>query len=202
MKKNNLAVYKPIFINFSAQTTANETQDIIMQKLDKRRKGKATLMSFFGFRRSKKKTKPLSFHFVVCRANYTVYSKNMFLGVYGPPPEQNFVIFIDDLSMPQKEVFGAQPPIEILRQAADQKIWYDRREIVPIELVDIQVISQKVTLRMVVNPLLVVSANLFLIGEFPSYPMMVIPYPVDLVEGPLPQLSTATNSLNRKELYW
>lgn len=112
----------------------------------------------------------------------------MFIGVYGPPPEQNFVIFIDDLSMPQKEVFGAQPPIEILRQAADQKVWYDRKEIVPIELVDIQVINQKVTLRVVVSPLLAVSVNLFLIGEFPSCPMhmVVIPYPVDLVEGPCP----------------
>ena len=57
-------------------------------------------------------------------------------GVYGPPMGKKCIVFVDDLNMPTKEEYGAQPPIELLRQYMDHGGWYDNKEKVFRNIVD------------------------------------------------------------------
>ncbi|KAL0228525.1 hypothetical protein RCL1_004668 [Eukaryota sp. TZLM3-RCL] len=77
-----------INVTFSAQSSANRTQDMLESKLEQKRKG--------------------------------------FLGPAGLAKKA--ILFIDDLNMPKKEVYGAQPPVELLRQILDYKGFYEREK--------------------------------------------------------------------------
>lgn len=87
-------------INFSAHSSSAQTHEIVMSKLDRRRKG-----------------------------------------VYGPTMGKKCILFVDDLSMPLKETYGAQPPIELLRHWLDHGYWFDPKDTTTLYLVDILMIA-------------------------------------------------------------
>lgn len=54
------------------------------------------------------------------------------------------ILCIDDLNMPAKEMYGAQPPIELLRQWVDHHHWYDTKDTSKINIEDVLFLSAMV----------------------------------------------------------
>ncbi|XP_058067045.1 dynein axonemal heavy chain 12 [Anopheles bellator] len=100
MSKMEQEKCQPTFITFTTQITANQTQDLIVSKLIKKKRG-----------------------------------------VFGPPNGKTCVLFIDDMNMPVKEAYGAQPAIELMRQYFDQGHWYDLRDTTKVYLRNILVMA-------------------------------------------------------------
>ncbi|KAL1510265.1 hypothetical protein AB1Y20_006588 [Prymnesium parvum] len=104
------AKYEPIMMAFSAQTSANQTQDILDNKFEKRRQGldKNTGLQFT---------------------------------MWGPMLGKQFVVFLDDFNMPKRETYGAQPPVELMRQMVDHGGWYDRKTFRIKRVVDVTLLG-------------------------------------------------------------
>lgn len=100
MNKLDPEAYHPAFITFTVMITANQTQNLVLSKLMKLKRG-----------------------------------------VYGPPKGKTCIIFVDDMNMPAKEVYGAQPPIELLRQFFDYGHFFDLKDTSKLFLRDILVLA-------------------------------------------------------------
>lgn len=63
-------------------------------------------------------------------------------GKFGPPKgKERTIMFIDDMNMPAKDIYGSQAPIELIRQYFDKKHWYDYKDTSKIYLYDLMLIA-------------------------------------------------------------
>lgn len=95
---NSEGLISNLMFTFSAKTSSHQVQAQITGKLNNLRRDKIT---------------PFGVEKVHC-----LIPKNT---------PRSLVVYIDDVNMPEVEQYGAQPPIELLRQTIDQNGFYDRQ---------------------------------------------------------------------------
>lgn len=136
MNELDMDKYTPGFLTFTTTTSANQTQELVISKLVKRRKNN-----------------------------------------YGPTKGKQAIIFIDDMNMPAKEVYGAQPAIELLRLYFDQKHWYDLRTTEKLYIYDTffyGAIGPVGGSRQLIYPRMLRHFNIYSINEFSKESMQKI----------------------------
>lgn len=94
------------------------TANFVMQNLTKTDKWNAAMINFSAQTSSNRTQEILESKLERKKRNHL-----------GAPGNKRLAIFIDDVNMPKPEVFGAQPPIELLRQLLDTGGFYDRKKL-------------------------------------------------------------------------
>ncbi|XQJ27193.1 dynein heavy chain, putative [Leishmania guyanensis] len=92
--------------------------------------------------------------------------------VCSPPGGRRMVCLIEDLNMPAKEIFGAQPPLELLRQWMDNSYWYDRTTRSKRLVNDMQLLCCMTYGRPDITERLLSKLNVFNV-TFPAEPVVV-----------------------------
>ena len=68
---------------------------------------------------------------------FEIRTKSTFYPIGG----KKLVVCIDDFNMPQRDVFGSQPPLELLRQWIENESWYDREKCTLKHLKDMMIVG-------------------------------------------------------------
>jgi dynein heavy chain len=124
-----VAIHQPIF--FTGSTGVGKT--VIINDFCKNTDNEAKYLTInlsFSAATDSKKTQE------IIESKLTKYRKTLL----GAPAHKHAIIVIDDVNMPTPELFGATPPIELLRQMLDYEGVYDRQQFYWKSIIDTNII--------------------------------------------------------------
>ncbi|XP_059731658.1 dynein axonemal heavy chain 14 isoform X2 [Bos taurus] len=88
----------------------------------------------------------------------------------GAPKNNRIVIFIDDLNMPESDMYGAQPPLELIRQLLDMGGIYDTEKITWKNIQDLSLVAACVfpVSRRYISPRLLKHFSILVLPHLPQ----------------------------------
>ncbi|XP_043340601.1 dynein axonemal heavy chain 14 [Cervus canadensis] len=88
----------------------------------------------------------------------------------GAPKNNRIVIFIDDLNMPESDMYGAQPPLELIRQLLDMGGIYDTEKIAWKNIQDLSLVAACVfpVSRRYISPRLLKHFSILVLPHLPQ----------------------------------
>nr|XP_051677372.1 dynein axonemal heavy chain 14 isoform X4 [Oryctolagus cuniculus] len=119
--------------DYATKTTESKTDENLLK-----RKDKGIIVSTINFSTSTTaaKTKEMILKSLVLRTKDTL----------GAPKNNQLIVFIDDMNMPVADMYGAQPPLELIRQLLDMGGVYDTEKNVWKNIQDLSIVASCVPL--------------------------------------------------------